>query len=312
MVIKITEPQYRYSKKVLGDKMIKKINTYKQVKSPMNYTGGKYKLLPQILPLMPSNINKFVDLFTGGANIISNINSKIKVANDYDSNVIGIYEYFQRHSIEDILGYIHKQIELYGLSMTNEEGYKLFRDKYNREKGKSESSSIDLFILICYSFNHQIRFNSKGEYNMPFGRNRSRYNSSIEKNLISFKEKIEDVEFTSGDFGELDIDKLEVGDYVYCDPPYLITCASYNEQDGWNIECEHRLLNLLDTLDKKGIHFGLSNVLSNKGKTNDILNGWLNKNPQYKVHHLNHTYSNCNYHAKDKESVTDEVFITNY
>lgn len=282
------------------------------IKSPMNYTGGKYKLLPQILPLMSSNINKFVDLFTGGANVIANVEAKQRVANDFEKEVIEIYDYIQSHNIEDILNYIHKQIDLYELSMTNEEGYKSFRKKYNSEKGRSGTSPIDLFILICYSFNHQIRFNSKGEYNMPFGRNRSRYNGNIEKNLISFKESINDVEFISGDFGELDIDKLEVGDYVYCDPPYLITCASYNEQDGWNIDCENRLLKLLDELDNRGIHFGLSNVLSNKGKTNEILNKWLNKNPQYKVHHLNYTYSNCNYHAKDKESSTDEVFITNY
>ena len=35
------------------------------VKSPLNYTGGKHKLLPQILPLFPEEINTFVDLFTG-------------------------------------------------------------------------------------------------------------------------------------------------------------------------------------------------------------------------------------------------------
>lgn len=35
------------------------------IKSPLNYTGGKYKLLPQIIPMLPSNINTFVDLFGG-------------------------------------------------------------------------------------------------------------------------------------------------------------------------------------------------------------------------------------------------------
>ena len=42
----------------------------------MNYTGGKYKLLPQLLPLFPQDINTFVDLFTGGGNVAININSK--------------------------------------------------------------------------------------------------------------------------------------------------------------------------------------------------------------------------------------------
>lgn len=97
---------------------------------------------------------------------------------------------------------------------------------------------------------------------------------------------------------------------MYCDPPYLITCASYNEQDGWNETKERELLNLLDELNERGVRFALSNVLENKGKSNDILKEWSKK---YKVHHLNNTYGNCNYHAKDKSNnTTDEVLIVNY
>ena len=43
------------------------------IKSPLNYVGGKYKLLPQILPLFPDNINTFVDLFGGGFNVGINV-----------------------------------------------------------------------------------------------------------------------------------------------------------------------------------------------------------------------------------------------
>ena len=55
----------------------KKMNN--NIKSPLNYTGGKYKLLPQILPLMPDKFDIFVDLFTGGANVIVNINANLKI-----------------------------------------------------------------------------------------------------------------------------------------------------------------------------------------------------------------------------------------
>ena len=43
------------------------------VKSPLNYIGGKYKLLPEILPLFPENIGNFVDLFGGGFNVGANV-----------------------------------------------------------------------------------------------------------------------------------------------------------------------------------------------------------------------------------------------
>ena len=103
---------------------------------------------------------------------------------------------------------------------------------------------------------------------------------------------------------------LGENDFVYCDPPYLVTCASYNEQDGWNETKERELLELLDNLNARGIKFALSNVLENKGKTNEILKVWAEK---YNVHYLNYSYGNCNYHAKDKsENSTVEVLITNY
>lgn len=285
----------------------------KYIKSPLNYTGGKYKLLPQLMPLILPKLNNettFVDLFTGGGNVIANIpNECTRLANDYNKQVIEIFQKFQELSIEQILEYVKNQIVLYNLSQENTEGYNKFRKFYN-EQDKKEP--LDLFILICYSFNHQIRFNSKGEFNMPFGKDRSQFNPSIEKNLINFVEGIKGIKFTSLDFNDFDFNDLNEGDYVYCDPPYLITCASYNEQDGWNENCEIKLLHLLEELNKKGVHFGLSNVLSNKGKTNEILQKWTEKHPEFTVHHLNHSYSNCSYHAKDKETKSDEVFITNY
>lgn len=285
------------------------------IKSPLNYTGGKHKLLPQIIPLLPPppsdeiiGNQAFIDLFTGGANVIANINGYKLYANDIDINVINIYKSFQSSTVDDIIKYINEKIKEYDLTINNADGYNLFRKHFNESEIKNP---LDLFILICFSFNHQIRFNSKGEFNMPFGKERSCYNKTIENNLIKFHDAIKEVNFNSIDFRKLKVHNLKKGDYVYCDPPYLITCASYNEKDGWNENDERDLLKLLDTLDEKGVYFGLSNVLENKGKQNTILNEWIENN-NYVVYHLNNTYSNCSYHGKNKETTTDEVFITNY
>ncbi|MDE6284141.1 MAG: Dam family site-specific DNA-(adenine-N6)-methyltransferase [Bacilli bacterium] len=281
------------------------------VKSPLNYTGGKHKLLPQLIPLFPDNIHTFVDLFAGGGNVVANVKSDIRCANDINDKVIEIFRYIQSYTYEDILGYIKSTIDAYELSMTNAEGYNKFRDYYNN---CTKKHPLDLFILICYSFNHQIRFNSKGNFNMPFGKDRSQFNKNIEKNLKEFHKAISlDVIFSSKDFRKIDLlDHLKENDFVFCDPPYLITCASYNEQDGWNEKSEYELYELLDNLNKKGVKFGLTNVLENKGKTNEILQKWINDNPNYKVHHLNNSFNNCSYHGKNKESITDEVYVTNY
>lgn len=283
------------------------------IKSPMNYTGGKYKLLPQILPFFPTEINTFVDLFTGGGNIAVNVNANKIIANDFEPHIIGIYKTFQKYEIEELIKTIEVAIQAFGLTIENADNFNNFRAYYNKhiEDGYSFIMPIMLYVLICYSFNHQFRFNSKGEFNMPFGKNRSQWNNTMKKNLINFHKAIteKNIIFTNKDFNELKIDKLSSNDFVYCDPPYLITCATYNEKDGWNENSESKLLELLDKLNSQNVKFALSNVLFSKGKTNDILIEWSKK---YNVHHLDYTYQNCNYHTKDKESKPDEVLITNY
>ena len=292
----------------------------KYVKSPMNYTGGKYKLLHQIEPLFPEDINLFVDLFTGGGNIAVNVKANKIVANDCEENIIGIYQTFQKYdNVDELIGQIEEIIKTYGLTIDNMEAYNKFRNDYNSLKASqgnysplsSYNINILLYVLICYSFNHQYRFNSKGEFNMPFGKERSQWNENMKNNLINFHRRIKekDIVFLNKDFRQLKVDKLGINDFVYCDPPYLITCATYNEKDGWNQECEEDLLNLLDELNTKKIKFALSNVLYSKGKTNDLLIEWSKK---YTVHHLDYTYQNCNYHTKDKTNKSDEVLITNY
>lgn len=287
------------------------MNTY--IKSPMNYTGGKYKLLPQILPLFPTEINTFVDLFTGGGNIAVNVNANKIIANDFEPHIIDIYKTFQKYEIEELIKTIELAIQRFGLTIENADNFNKFREYYNKhiEDGYSFIMPIMLYVLICYSFNHQFRFNSKGEFNMPFGKNRSQWNDTMKKNLINFHKAIteKNIVFTNKNFNELKVEKLTTNDFVYCDPPYLITCATYNEKDGWNETHEKELLELLDNLNMQNIKFALSNVLFSKGKTNDMLIEW---SKVYNVHHLDYTYQNCNYHTKDKNSKPDEVLITNY
>lgn len=62
------------------------------IQSPLNYTGGKYKLLPQILPLFPKNIDLFVDLFCGGCNVGINVEANRFLYNDINRNLQYIYQ----------------------------------------------------------------------------------------------------------------------------------------------------------------------------------------------------------------------------
>lgn len=280
------------------------------IKSPLNYTDGKYKILDKIIPNFPPDINNFVDLFTGGLNVGINVNAKSIYANDQITYLIDLYKCLQSTDTSEIIQKVKSRIKEFELSQTNQEGYLSLRKEFNKNR-----NILDLFVLTCYSFNHQIRFNSKYEFNTPFGKNRSSFNNTIENNLITFCNALhnKNIIFSSVDFSLFDFSFLQKGDMVYCDPPYLITNGSYNDGNrgfkNWTIKEELSLLNLLDELNERGIYFALSNVFVHKEKTNEKLIEWSKK---YNVNYINADYSNCSYHLKEKSTKTVEVLITNY
>lgn len=302
------------------------------IKSPLNYTGGKYKLLPQILPLFPKEINTFVDLFCGGCNVGTNVLANEHIYNDQNKYLFNLYTTFKRLNKETTFNYIYQIIDKYNLSLISKNSYEYYgcssadglgkynKDKYielrndfNRETNRNDYYYLMLYVLIVYAFNNQIRFNAKGEFNLPVGK-RDFNNKMVEK-LSTFIDvlKSQKCTFKNNDFKSFDISRLNNNDFVYLDPPYLITCATYNEQGGWTEENEKELLTFMDMLHEKNIKFALSNVLRSKGKENKLLIDWLSANSQrYKSIGLEFNYSNSNYQIKDKTSFSEEVLIINY
>lgn len=242
------------------------------IKSPLNYIGGKYKLLPQILPLFPKNIDSFIDLFCGGLNVAINIDdtqcTKQIICNDNLIYLIKLYEFLQANSVESTLKNLEQIIGKYHLSLINAKGYNDLRADYNSAK-----SPLKLLALIAYSFNHQIRFNNSHHFNNPFGKNRSQFNATMRANLISFMQNLhsKNMIFYALDFQKL-LAKIKPSkqSFIYADPPYLITQGTYNDGkrgfSGWNERLEITLLETLRDLHKDGVRFALSNVLIHKGE----------------------------------------------
>lgn len=281
-------------------------------KSPLNYIGGKYKLLPKMLPFFPEQINNMYDLFAGGCDVAANVTAKKVYANDINFFVMDIFKAFQSNPIDSLLEEIDGIIDAWKLSKTNEEGFLSFRAHYN-SLPIEERDPIELYVLMCHSFNYQFRFNSAKEFNNPFGRNRSNFNPKMRENLIKFHKRIAGIEFSSSNFRDLDLSFLGNGDFLYADPPYLITTGSYNDGkrgfEGWTENDDLALFNLLDTLDRQGVKFALSNVTIHKGAENKALIDWKKS---YNTHKIVYDYNNCNYQAKNAHHDTQEVLITNY
>lgn len=278
------------------------------IRSPMNYTGGKYKLLNTIIPAFPEKIDNFVDLFCGGLNVGINVNANTVYANDQINYIIDLYKYFQQTDTKALIDLIRNRIKQFSLSSDSKDAYLQLRDHYNKDR-----DILDLFILTCFSYNNQIRFNSKHEFNTSFGM-RS-YNDQIEQNLIEFCTALrsKNFVFSTNDFRYFDFSILHSGDLVYCDPPYSISTAAYNDGkrgfNGWSEKDDIDLFNILDSLSKKGILFALSDVTKHKGMTNDALVKWAEK---YNTIYIHTDYSGASCNLKDRYCGTQEVLITNY
>lgn len=301
-----------------------------KVKSPLNYTGGKYKILNQIIPIFPKNLDLFVDLFSGGANVGINVNAKRIVCVDKQKEIIRVMNLFKKYEDGYIIDNLEKLIDKYELSNSLLNGYEIYnctsdkglgsynknkymqlRNDYNKIKNDSIEKDFLFLLLVIYGFNNQIRFNSNGEFNMPVGKRD--FNNSLRKNLKNFitKLKTKNIEFINSDFREIAIETAD-NTLVYCDPPYFLGTASYNENGGWTEKDEIDLLNYLSLLDSKGIKFALSNVIEHKGSKHNVLENWV-KEHNYKIHFIDCDYNNSNYHKQNGNiTKTKEVLITNY
>lgn len=259
------------------------------------YTGNKQELLPVLFELFPTpdSYTRFVDCFCGGLSVSLNAPKPV-LSNDYDKTLIRMYETIA--TLSDLSG-VAELIHQHRLSRVDKEAYEDFRDLYNQHK-----DPLWLYILIMHSFSNINRTNDDGEFNAPFG-NRT-INSSTFKRFEHFKNNVGKINFTSGSFIDLDI-KLD--DFVYCDPPYLITNAAYNKF--WGEDQEHLLYRWLDDLDCRGVRFGLSNVTHHAGKENEILINWMKK---YHVHDLDKKYLLGQHTDGFEQNKTKEVYVCNY
>ncbi len=279
----------------------------KIIQSPLNFYGGKYKLLPQLLPLFPQQISTFVDVFCGGLNVSINVQAEKYIANDISIPLIDILSGMNKTRSNEGLVAIDSLIHEHSLSRYDKNSYFRFREYYNT----GNKNWIVLYTLICHSFNYLLRFNSKGLYNAAHGTNRSDFNPVLRKKFVLFCDRLRtfDITFTSIDFKKLPYHALNSADFVYLDPPYLISNAPYNGSTKWTVDDDKELMLFCDNLHSRGIKFGMSNVLLHRGKVNHELLEWSKK---YTVHHLNFNYNNCSYQLKGRDMDTDEVFICNY
>lgn len=284
------------------------------IKSPIFYMGNKERLIKKgLIELFPNNINTFIDLFCGSGVVSLNVNAKNKILIDNDINIINLINYFKNNNPNNVIKDVEEIIKNYQLPTFSTDARKfkgdrnIFKEKYNILKNDyNNSKSIKLlYVLNIFSNSHMLRFNSRGEFNMPFGN--GYFTDKCKENILNNTYN-ELITLINSDFRDINIDLLKKDDFIYLDPPYLNTDATYNENKGWSINDENDLYKICEKLNNKGIKFGLSNVFQNKGIENKKIIQWCEDNDWNVYLFDKFTYCACGKGNADSK----EVFITNY
>ncbi|MFX1447628.1 MAG: DNA adenine methylase [Promethearchaeota archaeon] len=226
----------------------------------LKWAGGKRQLISQMENFFPKNYNRYIEPFVGGGAVFFHLLPDNSIISDSNPDLINCYKVI-KEDIEDLIKSLkkHKYEKNYYYEIRAlDRDPKKFAEISNVEKA---SRSI---YLNKSGYNGLYRVNSKGFFNVPFGRHK---NPKIcdEPNLRKVSRALENVEIYLGSF-EICLDFAEEGDFIYLDPPYFplsdtALFTSYTK-NSFNRSSQIKLFEVFEELDKRGCKIILSNSYS--------------------------------------------------
>lgn len=268
----------------------------------LKWVGGKRQIMNSLVDLLPLDINKlnYIEPFVGGGALLFHLQPKVATINDFNSELINVYDVI-KSNLEELITDLQKHKNeaeyfyiLRGLDRT---------DEFQKLSNIQRASRIIFLNKTC--FNGLYRVNNSGEFNAPFGRykNPNIVNAptlrAVNKYLNSNK-----INLMTGDYAEV-LNNIPKNSFVYLDPPYhpLTEGSSFTGyvQGGWNIYDQIRLREVCDELNKKGVKFLLSN------SSTDFIK------EQYSAYEINIVKANRSINSNgEKRGEVEEVLIRNY
>lgn len=268
----------------------------------LKWVGGKRQIMTSIVDLLPLDINKlnYIEPFIGGGALLFHLQPKVAVVNDFNVELINVYEVIKNNLDELIIDLQKHQnnaeyfYELRGLDRT---------EKFQKLSNVQRASRIIFLNKTC--FNGLYRVNSAGEFNAPFGRykNPNIVNAPTLKAVSKYFNSSA-IQLMTGDYA-LALNDIPKKSFVYLDPPYhpLTDGSSFTGyvQGGWNIYDQIRLREICDDLNKREIKFLLSN------SSTDFIK------EQYSAYEINIVKANRSINSNgEKRGEVEEVLIRNY
>lgn len=229
----------------------------------LKWAGGKSRLSKQITEFFPKDFDRYFEPFLGSGAIYFAISPQEGILNDLNKYLIGTYEIIR----DDPNGLIKKLKKIdrayHKLSSLEAKSdyYYDSRSRYNKIKVNSIDKAALFIFLNKAGFNGMYRENSKGEYNIPFGKH-EKCLICDEENMLRVSEDLKNIKFTSTDYKDA-LKDTKKGDLVYLDPPYIPISKTANftqyQKEGFSFDEHIKLKNIALELHKKGCYVVISN-----------------------------------------------------
>lgn len=220
----------------------------------LKWPGGKYRIVSYIKTMLPPG-DRLVEPFVGSGAVFLNTDYSSYWLNDNNSDLINLYRVLQTEG-DDFINYCRS---FFTLENNTPERYYELRTIFNTTSDVVLKSAL-LVYLNRHGYNGLVRYNSQGEYNVPFGQYKKPYFPETEMKYFYYKSQ--KAEFTTGDFSEV-MTAARPGDVFYCDPPYVPLSNTANfvtySTGGFSMEQQEKLAKLAFELSQRDIPVLVSN-----------------------------------------------------
>jgi len=214
------------------------------------WAGGKSKELPKIKHYLPKTINTYYEPFVGGGAVWLELNHSNSVINDKFWDIYNFYKQLKLNQnliiprLQDIIA----TYNTYEVNSKTKEEFantagKLYYYWRDTNFENDIEKAIQFWILRQLSFSGMNRYNSKGEYNVPFGWYKKL--RSLDWNS-EFDNIFKNTVILNGDFEEC-VSTANKNDFVFLDPPYTTTFNQYSPNGSFTNDDHIRLANWFKT-----------------------------------------------------------------
>ncbi len=182
----------------------------------LKWAGGKRWQLPYLLPYWEKEQHRrLVEPFCGGLAVSLGLLPERALLNDINPNLISFYRWLKKGLVIE-LDMVNSERRFYA-------SRERFNELLSTGKGETKEAASLFYYLNRTCYNGLCRFNSRGEFNVPFGRHGK---ISYRTDFRSYTTVFENWEFTNLAFNKM---RLRPSDFVYADPPYDVEFRQYSK-----------------------------------------------------------------------------------